>query len=122
MRLPQVVAAQACCSQGREQGSQPEGRNVVTTRDRWVLIATIGFPITALSVYLIWIWPRPREASMLAELGPYALSLLLGLPFAWIIGRDRGRFRIALLYLVVGFVVLWWYAAAVLCVVHEVCL
>ncbi len=59
---------------------------------------------------------------MLAELGPYVLSLLLGLPFAWIIGRDRGRFRIALLYLVVGFVVLWWYAAAVLCVVHEVCL
>jgi hypothetical protein len=49
---------------------------------------------------------------------------MTGLPFAWLLCRERERGRIAfvLLFLVVGFVLLWWYAVAVLCAVREVCL
>ena len=96
----------------------------MTTRGRWYLAATIALPIISLSAYLLWIWPRPRGTSILVELAPYLLSLMTGLPFAWLLGRERERGRIAfvLLFLVVGFVLLWWYAVAVLCAVRGVCL
>jgi hypothetical protein len=94
----------------------------MTTRGRWYWAATIVLPIITLGAYLLWIWPRPRGTSILAESGPYFLSLMTGLPFAWVLSREHGRTRLVLLYLAVGFVLLWWYALAVLCGVRGVCL
>ncbi len=94
----------------------------MTLKDRWYLAATISLPLITLTAYLLWIWPRPRSASLAAELGPYVLSLLTGLPSAWILSRGRGRRWLILAYLGGGFVVLWFYAVAVLCGVRGVCL
>jgi hypothetical protein len=79
-------------------------------------------PIGVMTAYLLWIWPRPSGASFLAETGPYLLSLLTGVPFAVSLARSRGRVLLVLAYLVVGFVILWVYALAVLCGVRGVCL
>ena len=95
----------------------------MTLRDRWYLAAAIALPLITISTYLLWIWPRPRGVSVLAELGPYLLSLLTGLPFAWILTRG-GRHRAWRLlgFFGCGFVLLWIYALSVLCGVRGVCL
>lgn len=82
----------------------------------------MGFPIITLTAYLLWIWPSPTGTSLVAELGPYLISLLTGLPFA--LGPARGPHRIALVlaFFVLGFVVLFFYAVAVLCGIRNVCL
>jgi accessory gene regulator protein AgrB len=94
----------------------------VTLRDRWYLAAMIGLPLVTITMYLLWIWPRPRGVSVLAEIGPYLLSLLTGLPFAWILTRGRNRAWRLLGFFGGGFVLLWIYALAVLCGVRGVCL
>jgi hypothetical protein len=86
------------------------------------LAATISFPLITVTAYLLWVWPRPHGTSLLAEVGPYGLSLLTGLPFAWALGRRRGRAWFLIAYLAGGFVLLWLYAVAVLCGVRGVCL
>jgi hypothetical protein len=94
----------------------------VTTRDRWYLAAAIGFPLLTITAYLLWVWPRPHGTSLIAEIGPYLVSLMTGVPFAWILSRSRGRAWLLLAFLASGFVVLWLYALAVLCGVRGVCL
>jgi hypothetical protein len=94
----------------------------VTVRDRWYLTATITLPLITITAYLLWLWPRPRTTSVAAEVGPYLLSLLTGLPFAWPLTRGPGRAWLLFLFLAGGFVLLWFYAAAVLCGVRGVCL
>jgi Kef-type K+ transport system membrane component KefB len=79
-------------------------------------------PIAAMTIDLLWIWPRPGGASFLAQVGPYLLSLLTGLPFALRLCRGAGRIAGVVAYLVAGFVLLWLYAVAVLCGVRDVCL
>ena len=96
--------------------------NLVSARDRWYLTATIGFPLITLTAYLLWVWPRPRGTSVVAELGPYLLSLLTGLPFAWILSRGPGRAWLLIAFVGGGFILLWLFAAAVLCGVRGVCL
>lgn len=91
-------------------------------RDRWYLTATISFPLVTITAYLLWLWPRPSGTSLMAEVGPYLVSLLTGLPFAWILSRAAGRTWLLLVYLAGGFVVLWIFAVAVLCGVRGVCL
>jgi hypothetical protein len=82
----------------------------------------LGFPIITLAAYLLWIWPRPTGTSLLAEVGPNIISLLTGLPFA--LGLTNGPHRIVLVlaFFVVGFVVMFFYAVAVLCGIRNVCL
>lgn len=94
----------------------------MTAKDRWLLAATIGFPLLTITAYLLWIWPSPHGTSVVAELAPYLVSLLTGLPFAWAGARGRGRAWLILAYLGGGFVVLWVYAVLVLCGVRGVCL
>ena len=94
----------------------------MTAKDRWTLAAAIGLPLTAMTVYLLWVWPLPHGSSAIAETGPYWLSLLTGLPFAWKVTRRSGRAAILLAFLAGGFVLLWLYALAVLCGVRGVCL
>lgn len=94
----------------------------MTVKDRWALTATIGLPLIAMTAYLLWLWPRPRGTSVIAETGPYILSLLTGLPFAWSLTRRSGRKAILLAFLAGGFVLLWLYALVVLCGVRGVCL
>jgi hypothetical protein len=86
------------------------------------LAGMVGLPILTLTAYLLWIWPRPGGTSLFAEVGPYFISLLTGLPFA--LGFARGPLRILLIpaFFAVGFVVLWIYAVIVLCGVRNVCL
>lgn len=84
-------------------------------------IAMLVAPLAVHTAYLLWLWPWPPGASLVAELGPYFLSLLAGLPFAVAIARRRGRFWPAAAYLAVGFVVLWVYSLGVLCGVRDVC-
>jgi RsiW-degrading membrane proteinase PrsW (M82 family) len=92
-------------------------------RDRWNSTAAISLPLLTITAYLFWLWPRPRGTSVLAEVGPYVVSLLTGLPFAWRLARSRAaRWWLLFAFLVGGFVVLWVYAAAVLCGVRGVCL
>ena len=55
----------------------------MTSKHRWYLAATIGLPLTAMTVYLPWIWPHPHGNSASAQVGPHFLSLLTGLPFVW---------------------------------------
>lgn len=88
----------------------------------WLLLGAIGLPIVAMTIYLTWIWPRPTGASFLAQTGPYLLSLLTGVPFALLLARGIGRVFVLLAYLLIGFVLLWIYALAVLCGVRGVCL
>lgn len=94
----------------------------MTVRNRWYLTAAVSFPLITITAYLLWLWPRPRTASFLAEVGPYLLSLLTGLPFAWVLSRGPGRAWVLLAFLGGGFVLLWFYAVAVLCGVRGVCL
>ena len=94
----------------------------MTVRDRWYLTATISLPLITITAYLLWLWPRPHATSLLAEVGPYLLSLLTGLPFAWILSRGPGRAWLLLAFLAGGFVLPWFYALAVLCGVRGVCL
>lgn len=94
----------------------------MTARDRWYLAATISFPLITITAYLLWLWPRPRGTSVVSEVGPYFVSLLTGFPFAWILSRGAGRTWLLLAFLAGGFVVLWFYAVAVLCGVRGVCL
>jgi hypothetical protein len=82
----------------------------------------IASPVIAMTVYLLWIWPRPAGASFLAQTAPYFLSVLTGLPFAVRLARGTARVFLLLGYLILGFVVLWVYALAVLCGVRGVCL
>lgn len=89
---------------------------------RWLWAAAIGLPVLTMTVYLLWVWPRPRGTSLLAEVGPYVVSLVTGVPFAWRLTRRAGRWWLLLAGLVVGFALLWIYAAAVLCGVRGVCL
>jgi hypothetical protein len=79
-------------------------------------------PIVAMTIYLLWIWPRPSGASFLAETGPYLLSLLTGLPFAFFLARGARRVFVIFVYLVIGFAILWLYALTILCGVRGVCL
>ncbi len=94
----------------------------MSTRHRWPWAAMVGLPIIILGGYLLWIWPRPRGASIAGDLAPYVLSLVTGLPFAWILGRGRWRIAFVLAYLGAGFVLLWLIAAVILCGVRNVCL
>ncbi len=91
-------------------------------RAPWPLVGMIALPLVAMTIYLLWIWPRPSGASFLAEVGPYLLCLLTGLPFLFVVAHGGRRALLALLYLVGGFVALWIYAVAVLCGVRGVCL
>ena len=104
-----------------EVGPQ-EREGFVAVRKRWYLAAMIGLPQITLTAHLLWVWPRPHGTSVLAQVGPYLLSLATGLPFVWLLSRGPGRAWFVLAYLVGGFVVLWIYAAAVLCGVRGVCL
>lgn len=81
-----------------------------------------GLPLVIFTAYLLWIWPRPRGTSLVAELGPYLVSLLAGLPFALLLGLRPGRLWVPIAFILVGFVVLWIYALAVLCALRGVCL
>lgn len=94
----------------------------MTVKDRWALAAAIGLPLTTITAYLLWVWPLPRGSSVIAQTGPYVLSLLTGLPFAWRLTRRSGRVAILLAFLAGGFVLLWLYALALLCGVRGMCL
>lgn len=94
----------------------------MTVKDRWALAAAIGLPLIAMTAYLLWLWPRPRGTSVIAQTGPYILSLLTGLPFAWSLARRSGRKAFLLAFLAGGFVLLWLYALVILCGVRGVCL
>jgi len=82
----------------------------------------LGLPIISLTAYLLWVWPRPTGTSLFAEVGPYFISLLTGLPFALCVTRGPRRIVLVLAFFVVGFVVMFFYAVAVLCGIRNVCL
>lgn len=92
------------------------------THDRWALAAAIGLPFISMTAYLLWVWPRPRGTTFMAETGPYVLSLLTGLPFVWRRAGRGGRWLLVPAFLAGGFVLLWIYALAVLCAARGVCL
>lgn len=94
----------------------------MTRQNRLALVAAIGLPIITITVYLRWVWPRPHGTSVMAQTGPYVLSLLTGLPFAWSLTRRSGRLPLMLTFLVAGFALLWLYALVVLCALRDVCL
>jgi hypothetical protein len=94
----------------------------VTPRNRLALAAAFGLPLFTMTAYLLWLWPWPHGTSAIAETGPYVLSLLTGLPFAWSLISRPGRSLLVLAFLVGGFVLLWLYALLVLCTVRGVCL
>jgi hypothetical protein len=94
----------------------------VTVKERLYLAATVGLPLISITTYLLWLWPRPHGASVLAQVGPYLLSLVTGLPFAWILTRGPGRTWLLVAFLGGGLILLWVYALAVLCGVRGVCL
>jgi hypothetical protein len=79
----------------------------VPVRDRWYLAAAMGFPLITITAYLLWLWPRPRGATVVAEVGPYLVSLLTGVPFVWVLSRGPRRSWRLLAFLVAGFVLLW---------------
>jgi hypothetical protein len=94
----------------------------MTVKERWYVAAAISLPLTCITVYLLWIWPRPRGTPAWVDVIPYLVSLLTGLPFVWALARGRGRVGPMLAFLAGGFVILWIYALAVLCGVRDVCL
>ncbi len=94
----------------------------MTRRQRFALVAAIGFPVMTITVYLLWIWPQPRTTSVIADTAPYLLSLLTGLPFVWKLTGGLPRGLLVVVFLTGGFVVLWVYALAILCGVRGVCL
>ena len=94
----------------------------MTEKKRWALAAALGFPFAAITAYLLWVWPWPHGSSVIAQTGPYLLSLLTGLPFAWSLTQQSGRWLILVAFLAGGFILLWLYALAILCGVRNVCL
>jgi len=88
----------------------------------WPVVAMIALPILAMTIYLLWIWPHPSGTSLLSQTGPYLLCLLTGVPFALLAAPGTGRVFLIVAYLIVGFLVLWIYALAILCGVRGVCL
>lgn len=94
----------------------------MTRKNRLALGAAFGVPLITITAYLLWVWPRPQGTSAIAEAGPYVLSLLTGLPFAWRLTGRSGRGLLLLAFLVGGFAILWLYALLVLCTVRGVCL
>jgi hypothetical protein len=94
----------------------------MTVKNRWALAAAIGLPLIAMTAYLLWLWPRPRGTSLIAETGPYILSLLTGLPFAWSLAPRSRRPVVLLAFLAGGFILLWLYALVILCGLRGVCL
>jgi phage shock protein PspC (stress-responsive transcriptional regulator) len=94
----------------------------MTAKDRWALAAAFGLPFTTITAYLLWVWPLPRGSSVIAQTGPYVLSLLTGLPFVWRLTRRSGRMPILLAFLAGGFLLVWAYALAILCAVRGLCL
>ena len=94
----------------------------MTVRKRWYRAAMVSLPLITITAYLLWVWPRPHGTSVLAQVGPYLLSLATGLPFVWRLTRWPGRAWFLLAFLVGGFVLLGIYAVAVLCGVRGVCL
>lgn len=94
----------------------------VTRKHRLALATAVGLPLLTMTAYLLWIWPRPHGTSAMAEIGPYVLSLLTGLPFAWSVTGRRGHGLLLVVFLLGGFVLLWLYALLVLCTVRGVCL
>lgn len=88
----------------------------------WLVFGLVTLPIVTMTIYLLWIWPRPTGTSFLAQTGPYLLSLLTGAPFALLLARVGRRVVMLLVYLIAGFVLLWIYALAMLCGVRGVCL
>jgi hypothetical protein len=94
----------------------------MTSKNLWTLAAGLGLPLISISAYLLWVWPRPRGTTFVAETGPYVLSLLTGLPFVWKATGPTGRWVVVSVFLAGGFVVLWVYALAVLCSTRGVCL
>ena len=106
-----------------EARSVPTPRpQLMTPKHRWTLAAAVGLPFITITAYLLWVWPRPRGTSFLAETGPYLLSLLTGLPFVWSLASRSGHRMLAVAFLAGGFVLLWLYALVVLCTVRGVCL
>lgn len=94
----------------------------MTVKDRWRLAAAISLPLLVMTAYLLWVWPWPEGNSVIAQTGPYVLSLLTGVPFVWSLTRRSGRGVLLLAFLAGGFILLWLYALAVLCGVRGVCL
>lgn len=90
-------------------------------RRPWPLVGMIVCPLAAMTIYLLWLWPRPSGTSLLAETAPYLISLLTGVPFVPAVARGRRALSL-ILYLAVGFVLLWIYALAILCGIRGVCL
>lgn len=88
----------------------------------WLLAGVVGLPLMSMTVYLVWIWPGPSGTSLLAQVGPYLVCLLTGVPF--LLGLTRGSSRVLFLvvYVAVGFMVLWVYAMAFLCGIRGICL
>jgi len=91
-------------------------------KSAWRVAGMLGFPIITLTAYLLWVWPRPAGTSLFAQVGPYFISLLTGLPFALGLTRGRHRITLVLAFFVVGFVLMFFYAVAVLCGIRNVCL
>jgi hypothetical protein len=89
---------------------------------RWLLLGMIALPTACMTVYLLWIWPRPAGTSFLAQTGPYLLCLSIGAPFAWLLSRSGRRLLTLFVYLIVGFFLMWIYALAVLCGFRGACL
>lgn len=90
--------------------------------NRWAWAGAIGLPLATMTTYLVWIWPRPAGNSVIAQTGPYLLSLLTGVPFVWRLSPRSARAVRLLAFLAGGFVCLWLYALAVLCGVRGMCL
>ena len=94
----------------------------MTVSQRWTWVAAIGLPLAIMTVYLLWVWPRPHGNSAIVQTAPYALSLLTGVPFVLRLTRRSSRVVFLVAFLAGGFVVLWLYALAVLCGARGVCL
>ncbi len=94
----------------------------MTSKHRRALAAAVGLPLITTTAYLLWVWPRARGSSVLAQSGPYLLSLLTGLPFIWTVTGRSGRGILVLAFLAGGMILLWLYAMVVLCTVRGACL
>ncbi|HSE95756.1 MAG TPA: hypothetical protein VLD61_07670 [Methylomirabilota bacterium] len=94
----------------------------MTVKDRWMLAAAFGLPFITMTAYLLWVWPRPEGMSVMAQVGPYLVSLLTGAPFVFRLARRSGRGLLLPAFFVGGFILLGIYALAVLCGVRGVCL
>lgn len=94
----------------------------VPPNNRLALAGALGLPLITMTAYLLWVWPRPHGTSVIAQTGPYVLSLLTGLPFVWSLTGRPGRALIVGAFLMGGFVLLWLYALLVLCAIRGTCL